>query len=102
MDSDEDGRPDIEEYWADTQPNNPTSVFPMVVVTNPPVGTMVLVVDPTSTARVYGVRWTTNLLAVPQIWTLVPPEKTGTGSAVTFTVTNDGPGRIYRTGVRLP
>ena len=77
-------------------------LFPMVVVTNPPVGTMVLIVNPTSTARVYGVRWTTNLMAVPQIWTLVPPEKTGTGTAVSFTVTNDDPGRIYRTGVRLP
>ncbi|MGD9781000.1 MAG: choice-of-anchor D domain-containing protein [Kiritimatiellia bacterium] len=102
MDSDGDGRPDIEEYWADTHPTNGASFFPMVVVTNPPLGSMVLVVDPTSTARVYGVRWTTNLLSIPQIWTLVPPEKMGTGSAVSFTVTNDGPGRIYRTGVRLP
>ena len=101
-DSDGDGRPDIEEYWADTHPTNGASFFPMVVVTNPPLGAMVLVVDPTSTARVYGVRWITNLLATPQIWTLIPPEKTGTGSAVSFTVTNDGPGRIYRTGVRLP
>lgn len=101
-DSDGDGRPDLEEYWADTHPTNGASHFPMVVVTNPPLGTMVLMVEPTSTARVYGIRWTTNLLSNPQIWTLIPPEKTGTGSAVSFTVTNDAPGRIYRTGVRLP
>lgn len=102
MDSDGDGRPDIEEYVADTQPKNSASYFPLVELTSPPLGMMVLVVDPTSTARVYGVHWITNLLAAPQIWTLIPPEKTGSGSAVTFTVTNDGPGRIYRTGVRLP
>ena len=102
MNSDDDGQPDIAEYIADTQPTNGASYFPLVVLTNPPLGAMVLIVDPTSTARVYGVRWTTNLLATPQIWTLIPPEKTGTGSAVNFTVTNDGPGRIYRTGVRLP
>ena len=101
-DSDGDGRPDVDEYVADTHPTNGASFFPMVVVTNPPAGAMVLVVNPTSTARVYGVRWTTNLLSIPQLWTLVPPEKTGTGAAVSFTVTNDGPGRIYRTGVRLP
>lgn len=102
MNSDDDDQPDIDEYIADTQPTNGASYFPLVVLTNPPLGTMVLVVDPTSTARVYGVRWTTNLLATPQLWTLIPPEKTGTGSVVTFTVTNDGPGRIYRTGVRRP
>ena len=101
-DSDGDGRPDIEEYWADTHPTNGASFFPMVVVTNPPLGAMVLIVDPTSTARVYGVRWTTNLLSIPQAWTLIPPEKPGSGAAVTFTVTNNGLGRIYRTGVRLP
>ncbi|MGD9780999.1 MAG: choice-of-anchor D domain-containing protein [Kiritimatiellia bacterium] len=102
MDSDHDGQPDIYEFVADTHPANGASYFPMVAVTNPPAGAMVLVVNPTSTARVYGVRWTTDLLSVPQIWTLVPPEKPGAGAAVAFTVTNDGPGRIYRTGVRLP
>jgi hypothetical protein len=102
MNSDNDDQPDVDEYIADTQPTNGASYFPLVVLTNPPLGTMVMVVNPTSTARVYGVRWASNLLANPQIWTLIPPEKTGTGSAVTFTLTNNGPGRIYRTGVRLP
>jgi hypothetical protein len=87
---------------ADTNPNSTNSVFPRVVVTNPPLGTMVLVVNPSSTARVYGVHWTTNLIRNPQLWTLIPPEKTGTGSAVSFTVTNNLPGRTYRTGVRVP
>jgi hypothetical protein len=93
---------DYEEYIADTHPTNGASKFPGIVLANPPPGALVLVVDPTSTARVYGVRWTTNLLDNPQLWTLYPPERIGTGSNVTFTVTNDVPGRSYRTGVRLP
>jgi hypothetical protein len=100
--ADGDWMTDEEEYIADTRPTVSNSVFPFVVLTNPPLGTMELVVDPTSTGRVYGVRWTTNLLNVPQLWTLYPPEKIGTGSAVVFTVTNEVPGRFYRTGVRLP
>jgi len=91
----------LEAYIADLDPNNPTSVFPKVVTTNPPPGTMMMMVNPSSTARVYGVLWTTNLGANPQMWTLYPPEKTGTGSAVTFVITNEVPGRMYRTGVRL-
>ncbi|MFH0909528.1 MAG: Calx-beta domain-containing protein, partial [bacterium] len=93
---------DMEEYIADTQPTNGLSFFPTIVLTDAPTGAMSLVVYPTSAGRVYGVRWTTNLMLDPQVWTLYPPEKTGTGSAVTFTVTNDAPGRTYRTGVRLP
>jgi len=100
--ADSDWMTDIEEYWADTQPTNGLSFFPAIVLTNPLVGTMSLVVDITSTARVYGVRWTTNLLDDPQVWPLIPPEKTGTGSSVTFTVTNEAPQSSYRTGVRLP
>ena len=38
----------------------------------------------------------------PVMWYLYPPEKTGTGFGVSFTVTNNGPSRVYRTGVRLP
>lgn len=100
--ADGDWMTDLEEYWADTVPTNGASSFPLVVLTNPPGGIVSLVVDPSSTARVYGAFWTTNLLAAPQVWTLYPPEKTGTGSAVSFSVTNDVPGRSYRTGVRLP
>ena len=102
IDSDGDGQADMFEYVADTQPTQRDSTFPLLEVIQPPLGSMSLVVDPTSTSRVYGVHWTTNLLAQPQVWTLVPPERSGSGSAVTFTLTNDGPSRIYRTGVRLP
>jgi hypothetical protein len=100
--ADTDWMTDQEEYFADTNPTNTSSVFPLVTQSNAPFGTFVLVVNPSSTGRVYGVRWTTNLVVNPQVWTLYGAEKTGTGSAVTFSVTNDLPGRTYRTGVRLP
>lgn len=93
---------DYEEYVADTHPTNGSSYFPLVTVTNSSPDTLSLIVNPTSTARVYGISWNTNLLATPQVWNLLPLEQTGTGSAVSFTVTNDVPGRSYRTGVRLP
>jgi len=100
--ADDDWMTDLEEYIADTHPTNGASFFPKIILTDPPLGTMVLDVDPTSTARVYHVSWNTNLLELPQTWTLYPPEKTGTGSAISFTVTNEVPNRSFRTGVRLP
>lgn len=100
--ADGDWMADHEEYVADTDPSDPNSFFPLVVATNPPEGILELVVDPTSTARVYGVYMNTNLLAEPQLWQLWPPEQPGSGNAMTFTVTNDAPARSYRTGVRMP
>lgn len=100
--ADEDEFKDWEEYIADTNPTNPLSSFPAVGLAPAPAGRLTLVIDPTSTARVYEVRWTTNLLASPQSWPLYAPAKPGTGTNVMFSVTNDAPGRIYRTGVRLP
>lgn len=91
-----------EAYIADLDPQNPNAFFPPVELSNPSSGTMTLVVDPTSTARVYRVQWSTNLMANPQMWSLYLPEKTGTSFGLTFTVTNEVSGRIYRTGVRLP
>jgi hypothetical protein len=102
VDSDGDGFVDYDEYLADTQPTNGASYFPRITTSNAPLGTIALKIATTSVGRVYFVRSTTNLLASPQIWTLVPPEQTGTAGAITFSVTNDVPGRNYRTGVRLP
>lgn len=93
---------DWEEYVADTDPLDPNSVFPLIVLTNPPESEVTLIIDPSSTARVYGVLWTTNLLDAPQEWNLYPPEKYGTGGPLEFSITNDAPERSYRTRVRLP
>jgi len=101
-DPDTDGFTDAEEYIADTQPTNAASFFPRIRLTNAPAGQMALVIEPTSTGRVYGVYANTNLLQVPQLWTLVPPEQTGNAAALTLTVTNTLPRAYYRTGVRRP
>ncbi len=102
VDQDTDGFTDAEEYIADTQPTNAASFFPPIRLTNAPAGQMALVIEPTSTGRVYGVYANTNLLQVPQLWTLVPPEQTGNAAALTLTVTNTLPRAYYRTGVRRP
>jgi hypothetical protein len=100
--SDDDWMTDFEEYVADTSPTSGMSFFPPASGAGAPSGTLTLSIDPTSTGRVYGIVWTTNLLQMPQLWTGYASEATGTGSALSFLVTNDVPGRIYRTGVRLP
>ncbi len=100
--ADGDAFTDWEEYLADTSPTNASAFFPLVTVTNPSGPVLHLRVAPTSTGRVYGVRWSTNLMADQQVWGLVPPEQTGTGAALYFEMTNYVPMSIYRTGVRPP
>jgi hypothetical protein len=101
--ADGDWMTDIEEYTADTDPTNGLSFFPSIILAAALPGTLSLVVDPTSTARVYGVRWTANLMQGPTpVWTLILPEYTGTTSGLIFTITNETPARYYRTRVRLP
>ncbi len=93
----------LEAYIADLDPNNPTSVVRLAAVSNAPAGTIQVVINPSSTGRVYGMYWTTNLSLPPELWTLYPPERAGTGSAVGFAVTNPASaGAYFRTGVRLP
>lgn len=100
--ADSDWMTDMEEYISDTDPTNELSCFQNTVLTDAPMGAVSLVVDPTSTARVYGVHATTNLMLAPQLWILYPPETTGSGSGITFTITNRLPSCNYRTSVRLP
>ena len=101
-DMDGDGATDADEYIADTHPTNALSIFPRMVITNAPTGTLQFPIHPTSTARVYAVHRTDNLMAQPQIWVLIEPEATGTGGAIFFTVTNEAAASAYRTRVRLP
>lgn len=100
--ADGDWMTDVQEYVADTQPTNGASFFPSITRSNAVAGTMTLVINPTSTNRVYGVHWSTNLPSRPQTWTPLLPEVTGSGSAVSFTITNAVQPRAYRTSVRLP
>jgi hypothetical protein len=89
-----------EAYVADLDPNDPGSVFPPI--TNIEPGVWMLVIDSTSTARLYDVEWSTNLLLTPSPWTPYGFDRFGTGSNVIFVITNVGPVRFYRTTVRLP
>ncbi|HMP71938.1 MAG TPA: carboxypeptidase regulatory-like domain-containing protein [Kiritimatiellia bacterium] len=100
--ADGDWMTDWEEYIADTHPVNPGSTFPEVAPVRSADNTMIIVIDPTSTGRVYGVWATTNLKGNPPPWILVGQEKWGSGGALQFVITNDVPNRIYRTAVRLP
>ncbi len=89
------------EYIADTDPTNSASFFPEIGEPGG-LGILSFTIDPTSTARVYDVWWTTNLQADPQAWFRYGLDVPGNGSNVTLQVTNDLPMRTYRTGVALP
>jgi subtilisin family serine protease len=93
----------VGEAWvADLDPANPSSELPGFDAAQTVTNGMRIVIDPTSTARVYRVLGHTNLLAPPPDWSVQGPEQTGTGAALIFTVTNDAPARTFRTGIRIP
>jgi hypothetical protein len=102
-DTDQDGRQAWEEYFADTSPTNAASYFPPIALTNAPLGAISAVIDPTSTARLYEVQWTTNLVTTPPLWELYGTGMTGTGSRLLFAVgTNAESSGYFRSRVRLP
>ena len=92
-DPDRDGYTTLEEYISDTDPTNPASHFPPLVI----VTGCQLLIDPTSTARDYVIFGRTNL--VGEAWHQIT-NLSGTGSALGFG-TNDG-SKYYKAGVRLP
>ena len=100
--ADGDWMTDLEEYVADTSPINTNSVFPLLTRSNTSPGLLFLVINPTSTGRVYGIHANTNLMQNPQTWVPFSAEQPGSGAALGFTITNDVSGRNYRTGVRRP
>jgi hypothetical protein len=101
VDSDGDGWANRDEFAADTQPTNQASFFP--ALTNANGGrVMTLILNPTSTGRLYDVLWSTNLEGGTASWQTFDLVRTGTGNAVTFSVTNDQPLIFLRTRVRLP
>ena len=100
-DDDADQSSNIDEYISDTVPTNGASFFG--VITNQPSGGIAtLVVNPSSTGRVYGIYANTNLITT-STWSPVTTSVQGNGGSLSLTVTNDvTPYRYYRTGVRLP
>jgi hypothetical protein len=101
-DADQDSFADREEYVADTAPLDPASYFPRTALGESRGDAISLMIDPSSTARVYEVYALTNLAAVPQTWVFHSSSQTRTGTAVLLTITNDASTRCYRTSVRLP
>lgn len=97
--ADGDWMTDYEEYLADTDPTNAASFFITTELTAEAVS---LTVPTSSVDRVYGIYSTETLMDDPQYWASIAQEQTGTGAAITFTITNDSPGASFRTGVRLP
>lgn len=103
-DYDNDTYSNLDEYIADSNPDDNTSFFLNEILTMSGGNVLHLQTGPTTNSRVYDVWWTTNLRANPQTWTRYGLNVTGNagGSNVTLHVTNDIPYRIYRTGVALP
>lgn len=101
-DADSDGSSDLAEYIADTVPTNAASFLRPLALTNAPQGVLGLVIEPTSTGRLYAIESTTNLLATPQVWTMIQPERSGTGGPLVIPVTNNSAAKHYRHRVRLP
>jgi hypothetical protein len=106
-DYDEDGTDNLFEYIADTNPTNAASLFEALITNDvTAVGaTMDLQVGPpTSDERYYDVFWTTNIVVEPIDWTPFNLDVVGSsaGAALWLTVTNEGAGRFYRTGVKVP
>lgn len=101
-DFDLDDYSNLEEYIADTNPNDNTSFFLNEITSASGSSVMSLQTGPTTNSRVYDIWWTTNLMAAPQQWTRLGVTATGNGGTLSLPVTNDVPARTYRTGVALP
>lgn len=102
-DGDADGAPNWEEYVADTIPTNAASVWTNRITQVEGHGVMTLWVPaPTTNSRVYDAWFTTNLVEGP--WQAMGFNQPGAlnGAAFSFTVTNGGEVRVYRTGVKVP
>jgi len=100
-DQDGDGFSDPEEFFADTNPTDSESKFPPAIMTGNAPASLSMVINPTSTARVYRIFSMTNLLESPQTWMVGDLMQTGNGGSVSFPVTNSGPVIFYRTGAGL-
>ena len=104
--ADNDWLNNLQEYIADTAPNNSNSCLARYTETvdTSAVGTMQLSSPyPTSPQRRYDVWWTTNLEGAT-VWHPIGLNVPGVagGTAVVLRVTNNFPGAVYRTGVKLP
>jgi len=96
---DGDGFSVLQEYISDTDPTNGASCFPPLTMTRTN-NNVIFCIDPTSTARVYYLDMSTNLLQTG--WLLVT-NTTGSGDSLTFEepLTEEG-AMFFRSSVTLP
>lgn len=93
----------LAEAWlADLNPLNATAAFPRAGIDTGLAESLRITIDPTSTARVYGVEWTTNLVESPPVWIWQPLLATGTGTRLEFWTSNYPPARVFRTIIQPP
>lgn len=97
QDQDLDGFLSIDEYVADTDPTSAASLFELLSIARQ---TNRIVVFVSSTARVYGVHYSTNLLSPD--WTDLVTGLWGSAGSTAVADTNDAPSRSYRISVELP
>ena len=101
-DNDADGLDNLSEYIADTSPTDINSFFGIITNATRAANTESLIVNPSSTARVYDVYFATNLLSAP-VWTAAGLLVPGNGGTLVLTFTNGADAvRYLRTGVKLP
>lgn len=94
------GQNNLYAYIADLVPTNPAAAFEIVAVSNHPPSRVVYFL-PASTARVYGLQYSTNLLSGS--WTnLTPLTNWGSGGLSWLSDTNAASPRFYRIGVQVP
>jgi hypothetical protein len=104
VDSDFDGVDNWEEFVADTNPTNASSVYPNLIQQwTPDVAIMALEAgSPTTNSRVYDVWVTTNLMNPSWSPRYLNVPGALNGGPITLAVTNIGERGYYRTGVKLP
>ncbi len=99
-DPDKDGQSNLQEFLADTQPTNASSLLKIVAISNRPPNTMTFF--PSSTGRVYSLESTTNAIVGP--WSPVGGQSGiyGSGSITNLPDTNSPAATFYRIKATLP
>ena len=100
-DFDKDGYPNEQEFIADTDPRDPLNFFPRLAPLLRPESPLGLLIEPTSTGRLYEVFWSPDLRTCPQSWLPYGTSHYGSGTGLVFDVTNQAPTGVFRSGVRL-
>ncbi len=101
-DFDKDGYPSGLEFIADTNPRDPLDFFPRLAPLLRQENPLGLLIDPTSTSRLYEVLWSPDIRNRPQSWLPYGTSHYGSGTGLVFDVTNQAPTGIFRSRVRLP